>query len=43
MSTLHSIFIALNIVLCDSTGKYYVAKDIYVLFAFLMSKCESED
>jgi len=26
-----------HIVLCDKNGKYYVAKDIYVLFAFLMS------
>lgn len=29
-----------HIVLCDSNGKYYVAKNIYVLFAYLMSKCE---
>lgn len=30
-----------HIVLCDSNGKYYVAKNIYVLFAYLMSKTES--
>jgi hypothetical protein len=29
-----------HIVLCDSNGKYYVAKNIYVLYAYLMSKCE---
>ena len=29
-----------HIVLCDSNGKYYVAKNIYVLFAYLMSKSE---
>lgn len=29
-----------HIVLCDSNGKYYVAKNIYVLFAYLMSKCD---
>jgi hypothetical protein len=29
-----------HIVLCDNNGKYYVAKNIYVLFAYLMSKCE---
>jgi len=31
-----------HIVLCDSNGKYYVAKNIYVLFAYLMSKTDSE-
>ena len=30
-----------HIVLCDSNGKYYVAKNIYVLFAYLMSKTDS--
>jgi hypothetical protein len=30
-----------HIVLCDSNGKYYVAKNIYVLYAYLMSKTES--
>ena len=29
-----------HIVLCDSNGKYYVAKNIYVLFAYLMLKSE---
>ena len=29
-----------HIVLCDSNGQYYVAKNIYVLYAYLMSKCE---
>ena len=29
-----------HILLCDNNGKYYVAKNIYVLFAYLMSKCE---
>ena len=29
-----------HIVLCDSNGKYYVAKNIYILFAYLMSKSE---
>ena len=29
-----------HIALCDNNGKYYVAKNIYVLFAYLMSKCE---
>jgi hypothetical protein len=29
-----------HIVLCDSNGKYYVAKNIYILFAYLMSKCD---
>ena len=29
-----------NIVLCDKNGKYYVAKDIYVLFAFLMQQSD---
>jgi hypothetical protein len=29
-----------HILLCDSNGKYYVAKNIYVLFAYLMSKSE---
>ena len=29
-----------HIVLCDSSGKYYVAKNIYILFAYLMSKSE---
>ena len=29
-----------HIVLCDNNGKDYVAKNIYVLFAYLMSKCE---
>jgi len=29
-----------HIVLCDSSGKYYVAKNIYVLYAYLMSKCD---
>jgi hypothetical protein len=31
-----------DIVLCDSNGKYYVAKNIYVLFAYLMSKTDSQ-
>ena len=31
-----------HIVLCDSNGKYYVAKNIYVLFAYLMSKTDSQ-
>ena len=29
-----------HVLLCDNNGKYYVAKNIYVLFAYLMSKCE---
>ena len=29
-----------HIVLCDNNGKYYVAKNIYILFAYLMSKSE---
>ncbi len=29
-----------HIVLCDNNGKYYVAKNIYVLFAYLMSNSE---
>ena len=29
-----------HILLCDNNGKYYVAKNIYTLFAYLMSKCE---
>ena len=29
-----------HIVLCDSNGKYYVAKNIYVLYAYLMSKTD---
>jgi hypothetical protein len=29
-----------HIVLCDSNGKYYVAKNIYILFAYLMSKTD---
>jgi hypothetical protein len=32
--------IHLHIVLCDSNGKYYIAKNIYVLFVYLMSKSE---
>lgn len=34
------IVIHRHIVLCDNNGKYYVAKNIYVLFAYLMSRCE---
>ena len=29
-----------HIVLSDNKGRYYVAKNIYVLFAYLMSKCD---
>jgi hypothetical protein len=29
-----------HVVLCDNNGKHYVAKNIYVLYAYLMSKCE---
>ena len=29
-----------HILLCDNNGKYYVAKNIYILFAYLMSKSE---
>ena len=29
-----------HVLLCDNNGRYYVAKNIYVLFAYLMSKCE---
>ena len=29
-----------HILLCDNHGKYYAAKNIYVLFAYLMSKSE---
>ena len=29
-----------HVVLSDNKGRYYVAKNIYVLFAYLMSKCD---
>jgi hypothetical protein len=30
-----------HVVLCDNNGKHYVAKNIYVLYAYLMSKTDS--